>query len=326
MTVRLAMYENSLAHIGEQLHPLGLDLEILTFNKDGKFHGGNVPASEIEADYLWFSQHLSSEGLLPMGFQVALEMKSLDVLQTFNAGLDAPAYSQIAAKGIRICNSSAQGIAIAEYTMAQVLSLTHPIQLQREQQAERTWKITPFRELSRMKWLIFGYGPIGSAVAERAKVFGSHISVIRRSPATDAFIDRAGVAADAKTFAAEADVILLACSLNEQTRGMINQDFLDAVKPGAILVNIARGGVIEDAALIRAMDKGIISTAVLDVFHTEPLPVEDPLWSHPKVRLTPHTSFGGDGVRPRWDALFLDNIQRYARGEPLAREVNPAEL
>jgi len=326
MTVRLAMYEESLKHIGERLDALGLDLEIITFDRDGKFHNGTTSASEIEADYLWFSQHLSSEGLLPMGFQVALDMKQLDVLQTFNAGLDAPAYNQIAARGVRICNSSAQGIAIAEYTMAQVLSLTHPVQLQQDQQAERVWKITPFRELSRMKWLIFGYGPIGSAVAERAKAFGSHISVIRRSPKTDAFIDRAGSRDDAIRFASEADIILLACSLNDQTRGMINQDFLNAVKPGAILVNIARGGVIDDSALLQALDKGIISTAVLDVFHTEPLPKEDPFWSHPNVRLTPHTSFGGDGVRPRWDTLFLENIQRYVNGEPLEREVNPADL
>jgi len=326
MTVRLAMYEKSLEHIGERLDALGLNLEIITFDQDGKFHNGTTSASEIEADYLWFSQHLSSEGLLPMGFQVALDLKQLDVLQTFNAGLDAPAYNQIAAKGVRICNSSAQGIAIAEYTMAQVLSLTHPIQLQQNQQAERVWKITPFRELSRMNWLIFGYGPIGSAVAERAKAFGSHISVIRRSPKKDAFIDRAGSKDDAIRFASDADIILLACSLNDQTRGMINQDFLNAVKPGAILINIARGGVIEDSALLQALDKGIISTAVLDVFHTKPLPKEDPFWSHPNVRLTPHTSFGGDGVRPRWDTLFLENIQRYANGESLKREVNPADL
>ncbi|MEO0361252.1 MAG: NAD(P)-dependent oxidoreductase, partial [Pseudomonadota bacterium] len=69
-----------------------------------------------------------------------------------------------------------------------------------------------------------------------------------------------------------------------------------------------------------------LGAAVLDVFRTEPLPADDPLWSHPKVRVTPHTSFAGDGSRGRWDALFLENIGRYARGEPLIREVDPAEL
>ena len=83
---------------------------------------------------------------------------------------------------------------------------------------------------------------------------------------------------------------------------------------------------LKSATLLQALDKGIISKAVLDVFHTEPLPKEDPFWSHPNVRLTPHTSFGGDGVRPRWDTLFLENIQRYVNGEPLEREVNPADL
>ena len=114
--------------------------------------------------------------------------------------------------------------------------------------------------------------------------------------------------------------------MNDTTRGMVDAAFFDAVKPGAILVNVARGPLIDDAALIAALDRGQVDTAVLDVFHTEPLPVDDPLWAHPKVRLTPHTSFAGDGVQHRWDQLFLDNIARFARGEPLERVVDPTEL
>jgi len=120
--------------------------------------------------------------------------------------------------------------------------------------------------------------------------------------------------------------VVLACSLNDQTRGLVDSAFLAAAKPGAILVNVARGGVIDDSALIAALDRGQVATAILDVFHTEPLPVDDPLWAHPGVRLTPHTSFAGDGVQGRWDALFIDNIGRFARGEPLARVVDPTEL
>ena len=98
------------------------------------------------------------------------------------------------------------------------------------------------------------------------------------------------------------------------------------LKPGAILVNIARGGVVDDDALLAALDAGQVETAILDVFNTEPLPEDHAFWRHPNIRLTPHTSFFGDGVEGRWDRLFLDNIARYAAGETLIREVDPADI
>ena len=328
MTITVGMYEASLAHIGDRLDALGLDLRILPFDKNGAFQidGVATPPEQVDLDYFWISSHITADGATRMAFDVALACKSIGVLQTFNAGLDNPVYKQISDKGTRICNSSAQGVAIAEYTMAQVLSVTHPVAQQRAQQEAREWKITPFRELSRTHWLIVGYGPIGQETAKRAKAFGAGISVVRRSPETSDIVDKAGTMADLPTLLPEADIIVLACPLNETTRGFADADFFGAVKPGAILVNIARGGLIDDAALIAALDDGRVETAILDVFHTEPLPTDDPLWAHPGVRLTPHTSFAGNGSQGRWDNLFLDNITRFAKGEGLGQEVNPADL
>jgi phosphoglycerate dehydrogenase-like enzyme len=119
------------------------------------------------------------------------------------------------------------------------------------------------------------------------------------------------------------DVIVLACPLNAETRGLAGNQFFSKVKKGAILVNIARGGLIDDAALLASLDAGRLEHAVLDVFHEEPLPVANPFWTHPKVRMTSHTSFAGSGVRERWDNLFLDNIARFVRGEKLVNEVDP---
>ena len=171
-----------------------------------------------------------------------------------------------------------------------------------------------------------GYGPIGHEVAKRAKAFGAGISVVRRSPKTSAIVDKAGTIADLGTLLPEADIIVFACPLNEKTRGFASIDFFKAVKPGAILVNIARGGRIDDASMIEALDDGLLETAVLDVFHTEPLPIDDPLWSHPKIRLTPHTSFAGNGGQERWDQLFLDNLVRFTKAEALTQEVDPADI
>ena len=328
MSVSVGIYANSYDAIKPRLDALNLDINVMTFDANGKFlvDGAQVAPSDIDLDYLWLSQELSSEGTLDMAFQLALDCRSINVLQTFNAGLDNPAYKQIAAKGVRLCNSSAQAIAISEYVLAQVLAIFQPLAQQRELQANKQWQITRFREIARTNWLIVGFGPIGRATAERAKAFGAHISVIRRSPETGPTVDRAGTMADLPAILPDIDVIVLACPLNDATRGFADKSFFDAVRPGAVLVNIARGGLIDDAALIAALDADRLAAATLDVFHTEPLPTDDPLWSHPKVYMTSHTSFAGSGVSGRWQELFLDNLPRFVRGEPLINEVNPADL
>ena len=328
MTKTVGMYQGSLDHIGERLDALGLDLRILPMNGDGKFliDGAEVAPEEVDVDYFWLSPHIGRDGAKDAVFEAVLACRSVDVVQTFNAGLDDPVYRRMADKGIRICNSSAQGIAIAEYVLGQVMSVFQPIEQQRAQQVARSWDKTPYREISQSEWLIVGYGPIGQALTHRLHAFGAGISVVRRSAGTLAGVDRCGTAGDLPEYLGRADVIALACPLNDATRGMVDAAFLAAAKPGAVLVNIARGGLIDDEALIAALDSNQISTAILDVFHTEPLPDDDPLWTHPQVRLTPHTSFAGDGVQGRWDRLFLDNIARYVRGEPLDRLVDPTDV
>lgn len=200
------------------------------------------------------------------------------------------------------------------------------MQERRDLQARKEWKLTPFREISRSNWLIVGFGPIGRAIAERTKAFGASNTVVRRAPAASDTVDRAGTIADLAQLLPAADIIVIACPLNDQTRGLVDDEFLAAVKPGAVLVNIARGAIVDDAALIKALDEERLSAAVLDVFHTEPLPRDDPLWSHPKVQVTAHTSFAGRGTRYRWEQLFLDNLARFVNGESLLNEVDPADL
>ncbi len=328
MAVTVAMYDKSYAHIGERLNALGLDIEVLTFGKDGRFQvdGASVGPDGIDVDYLWLSSHLNADNAQKAAFELVLACKSVGVLQTFNAGLDNPVYRKISDKGVRICNSSAQAVAIAEYTMAQVLSLLHPIGAQRDQQARKEWKMTPFREIWRTNWLIIGYGPIGQELSKRVKAFDATTTVVRRSPATSELVDRAGTMADLGEFLPNADVIVVACPLNDETRGFASTEFFAAVKKGAILVNVARGALIDDSEMVSALDDGVVAHAVLDVFHTEPLPEDDPLWSHPNVRLTPHTSFAGSGGRTRWDELFLDNVSRFAKGEPILYVVDPQDI
>jgi phosphoglycerate dehydrogenase-like enzyme len=328
MTLTVAMYDKSYEHIGKRLAALKLDIVVRTFDRQGQFNiaGRAVPPADVDVDYFWLSNHINADGFRDAAFETVLACRSVGVLQTFNAGLDHPFYKALAAKGTRICNSSAQGVAIAEYVLGQTLAVLQPIELQRSLQADKKWQITPFRELSQTHWLIIGFGPIGREIATRVKAFGATTAFIRRSPEVTPLADKVGTLADLKSFLPSADVIVLACSLNADTRGFAGADFFAGLKQDAILVNVARGALVDDAALRGALDGDRLATAILDVFAEEPLPADNWLWTHPKVRMTSHTSFSGSGVRGRWDRLFLENIVRHARGEALANLVDPRDI
>ncbi len=324
MTV-LGLHHTSYEAIRERLVALGLDLEIATFSDASTYtlNDRKIAAEEIEIDYLWLRTDINEDGSDTV-FNNVLKAKRIGVLQTFNAGLDHPFYAELSGKGTRICNSSAQGVAIAEFVFGQVLSVLQPIEEQRQMQVDRNWRMTPYREISQTHWLVLGHGPIGQALTKRLKAFEADVSVIRRTAVPTEHADRVGAVSDLQTFLPDADIVVIACPLNDQTRGMADASFFRAMKPGAILVNIARGPLVDDAALIKGLGEGKPSTAILDVFHTEPLPDDDPLWTHPKVRMTPHTSFAGNGSQGRWDQLFLDNIARFVADKPLGQEVDPA--
>lgn len=328
MPKTIGMYVKSREHIGPRLDALKLDVAVHTFDKSGNFTigGKTVAPDNVTLDYMWLSSAINQDGFQEGAFDVCLKTKAIGALQTYNAGLDHPFYKQLSGKGTRICNSSAQSVAISEFTFAQVLAVFQPIPEQRELQAKKQWKITPYREIAGTNWTIVGFGPIGQAIASRAKAFGATVSVVRRNPAPSPIADKVGTMGDLPSYLPDTDVLVLACPLTAETRGFVNAKALGAVKKGATLVNIARGALIDDAAMIKALNEGQLSVAILDVFAEEPLPVSNPLWSHPKVRLTSHTSFAGSGVRGRWDRLFLDNIQRFVKGEALANEFNPKDF
>jgi phosphoglycerate dehydrogenase-like enzyme len=328
MPITLAFFDAALPRLKPKLDALGLDVDLWTYDQAGMFHhGGHTYApADIALDYCYVSGDVQVAGATDAVFAALVACRSIKVVQTFNAGLDQPYYAALARKGTRICNSASQGIAIAEYTFGQVMAVLQPIELQRAQQKAKVWKQTRFREISTTHWLIMGAGPIGSAIAKRAKAFDANVSVIRRNTALMQHVDRVGTHTDMHTFLADADVVVLACPLNAKTRGMVDAAFFAAVNHGAILVNIARGALIDDAEMIAALDRGQVATAILDVFTTEPLPTDNPLWSHPGVRLTPHTSFFGNGGPARLEQQFLDTITAYAAGRPLPREVAAADV
>ncbi len=324
MTLDVVMFHAAHERVADRLAALDLPIRVLPQHADGAcaVDGRSVPLAEVGAEVVWLSIEIAQSGLFDDCMAAIAGSDTVKWLQTFNAGLDHSGYRDIAAKGIRIGASNAQAVAIAEYTFAHVLDVFQPLAEQREAHEAGEWKLLRFREVAGTTWLIIGYGSIGQEVGKRARAFGARVLGVRRSARPSPDADEVCAMAELANYLGEADVVVLSCPHTSETDRLVDADFLAACKDGAVLVNVARGGVIDDSALLAALDSGKIGTAVLDVFEPEPLPTDDPYWRHPKVRLTGHCSFAGDGTAARGDALFLANLPRYASGEALVNEVD----
>jgi phosphoglycerate dehydrogenase-like enzyme len=321
--MNVILHHQAYQRIQQRLDELALPVGVLILDDDGNMtrDGHPIDLDKAAPEGMWFSMDMASSGILGRCFDMVVRSPTIKWMQTFNAGLDNPRYREVEAKGIRVTNSSAQAVAISEYVLAHVLSLYHPIDAQRLAQADKTWRNTPFGELSRSTWLIIGFGHIGQEVARRAKAFDARVLGVRRRDLATPLADRTGTLTDLPDLLPEADIVVLACPHTQETENLADAAFFAALKKDAILVNIARGGLIDDAALLAALDRGDLRAAILDVFRTEPLPKDSPYWEHPGVHVSAHTSYAGNGTIPRGDALFLSNLERYVGGQPLLNEV-----
>jgi phosphoglycerate dehydrogenase-like enzyme len=255
-----------------------------------------------------------------------LKSPRLSWVHTGAAGVDGPVWRQLVQKGAQLTTGHGQAISIAEYVVAGVLEHLQRWPERHAAQAERRWARLPFREVAGMRWLVVGFGAIGEAVAERARAFGAEIIGVRRSGAPHPAADRMARLADVRGLLPEADVVVLAAPLNAETAGLADAAFFAAMKPGSVLANVGRGGLVDEAALLAALEAGVPEHALLDVFATEPLPEDSPFWAHPRVSLTAHASAFGSGQTARNDALFLENLRRKLAGDPLLYEADPRDL
>ncbi|MCF5053783.1 dihydrofolate reductase [Pseudomonas syringae] len=182
------------------------------------------------------------------------------------------------------------------------------------------WNFTALRPLKGTTLGLLGYGAIGESLAQKALALGLNVVALRQSQAP--FGAGVQAAKDIHDLFARADHLVVAAPLTEATRHIINRDVLGSAKPGLHLINIARGGLLDQEALLEALDNGQLALASLDVTEPEPLPDGHPLYSHPRVRLSPHTSAISTNSKQEIADTFLANLQRYIDGQALANLAN----
>ena len=262
-----------------------------------------------------------------------LENRRLRWVHSAAAGVGSALYEEMIASDVLLSNSAGiHAIPIAEYVTAGVLHFFRGLDVAVQQQHQRRWdkqffvaENSPVREVTDARVLIIGTGGIGTECARRLSALGARCAGVRRHPdrgAPDGFERVVGVdALDAELRVA--DVVVVAAPLTRESTGLLSAERLKSMAPGAILVNVARGAVVDEAALARQLAAGHLRGAVLDVFHHEPLAADSPLWQLRNALLTPHISPVSPGkFWPRALDVFCDNWRRYDRGEPLRNLVD----
>ena len=246
-------------------------------------------------------------------------------IQAISAGVDR--LDPRVMERITLTNGNGLGAEpIGEHVICHLLMLARGAPIYLRRQVEHRWERgVQAREISGMTMGVVGMGAIGSAVARRARALGLRVIAIRRSAtrrAPDLVADEVCPPDDLPYLLAESDVVVLATPLTAETRGLIGERELHTMRPGSYLINIARGGVVNEPAMIAALRDGHLGGAGLDVFATEPLPSDSPLWDMPNVIVTPHVAASSDRYMRRVEELVCDNLRRYLEGQPLRNAVD----
>jgi phosphoglycerate dehydrogenase-like enzyme len=277
-------------------------------------------------------------GPLPRGSfdRLLARCPELKWVHSATAGVERVLTPAALERGVAITN--ARGVfsdPIAEYVLMMILVISRRLPQLLELQRERTWQPLESTELADVTVGVVGLGSIGRRVANLALAFGCRVVATRRSGGAGSADE--GSAQDQELarlhevlppdrlpeLLAQSDFVVLALPLTRQTESLINSTMLAHAKPGSWLINVARGRLIDERALLRALREGPLGGAVLDTFREEPLPADSVLYELPNVIVTPHTSWSSGRVLDRSIELFCENLGRFQRGEALGNLVDP---
>jgi phosphoglycerate dehydrogenase-like enzyme len=311
----------------DRLRALAPDLEVIDVTGDPAFDAATLTDPDVEVMVGVRAPHDLSR------------TPSLRWLQVRSAGVDHLADDPPWRKGLLVTNARGVfAVPIGEYVSGMVLRIHQPVATWAADQAAHRWPVGEPPTLTMVRGrlaVIAGYGSIGREVARQLAALGMRIIAVKprpdvrndngyRVPGTgdpdgtipERFVDDSGLADVCRA----ADVLVLTMPLTDASRGIVNASVIAALPSHAWLVNVARGALVDEPALLEALRAGRLAGAVLDVFGEEPLPPDSPWWDQPNVIVTPHAS----GTSPRFfDELLVENVRRYLGGEPLLNSVDP---
>jgi D-2-hydroxyacid dehydrogenase (NADP+) len=302
-------------HYAERLRAIAPALTIVPLVGEGP-----IPEDDLDGvDAFFFSADCYPSRTLAL-LKAGLAAPNLRWLHTFSAGTDHPIFGQFRDRGVRITTSSgANAPPIARTVMLYLLALSRDVRRLLRDQDAHVWDPQPFDDIDGKTIGVVGMGPIAREIIRLATAFGMSPIGMRRAvlgdePCETWTLDRL------PELAASVDVLAVALPLTADTAGIVSAAVIDAMRPGAVFVNVGRGDLVDEPALIAALTTGRLGGAGLDVFSTEPLPADSPLWDLPNVIMTPHNSANTGSSGTAAAEIFLDNLGRYVAGEPLRNE------
>jgi len=301
---------------------LKLDVLVLPADKDARLAETDIARVEVA----FFSQDLVPDYSRQF-FSAVRKAPNVKWLHVFNVGVDHPIFTEMLARGVRLTTSTGTTREpIAQTALTGLLMLARGFPHWLKAQAAHRWdpirlQESP-RDLKGQTVLVYGLGEIGKEFARLAKALGMHVIGVRRGVRKpDDPVDEMHTPDQIDALLPRAEWLMLACPLTPQTRGLITATRLALLPRGAHMINIARGEVIDEAAMIAALQSGHLAGAYLDVFEQEPLPAASPLWDMPNVLVTPHNSSSALGNERRVFKMFVRNLEHWQRGEALRNEV-----
>ncbi len=256
-----------------------------------------------------------------IGRQVFESCPNLRYIGVFGTGYNIIDLKAAKEHGVTVCNvPEYSSQAVAQHTLALLLAVTNRVAEFSAYMKAGKWQLpgdpgvtaVPMMELAGKTVGILGYGGIGKAFGSVCQALGMRVLGFRRHPSGTEVVP----IVDLDTLCRESDVLSIHCPLTDETRGMVNRDFLRRVKPGAILLNTARGAILNGQDVAEALDSGQLSAAGVDVFAHEPAGLEDPLVRHPRCIVTPHVSWGPRETRARLLQITADNFFAFLDGHP----------
>lgn len=313
----LLVSDNVWEREGDRIRALAPALHPLIYTGNDPF-----PDDVLETvDIAFFSSDVWPDRSRGMVLSI-MKAPHLKWLHSFSAGVDSPFFLQLMERGVTLTNSSgATASPIAQTAILYMLSLSRNVRAWIQHQEKHEWIRHDFDELDGSRLAVIGMGPIGYEIARLGVALNMDVEAIRRSPVGDEPCATFGFD-QLDDVLQRADWVCVALPLTPDTKNIFHQGRFNTMKQGARFINVGRGELVDEDALVHSLQSGHLAGAALDVFATEPLPEDSPLWDMSNVIITPHSSGASTSAGLRSEKLFVTNFERYLTGTPLINHVS----